>query len=229
MTRPVRDLTRERGRDASHDASHDDAAATMEASGGVRLSIREREARASDDDRTTNRHLFHSTERTSEESGAFVTTTANYTARLRHNGPSSNSHSTSQLDRTGASSSGTGLQPRSSRRRAHGGSHLRQSPSCAGTRRRPYANQLAGVGFRGNFRGQSLLLEAMTQRTLHEASVLLARATPDVYDSLTHHVSVSSATWDMLSECRAMYTELLETDEGESPTHRPGSQSKCAD
>ena len=54
----------------------------------------------------------------------------------------------------------------------------------------------------------------MTQRTLHEASALLDQALPDVYECLKRHVSVSSATWDTLSECKAMYCELLETDEG---------------
>jgi hypothetical protein len=54
----------------------------------------------------------------------------------------------------------------------------------------------------------------MTQRTLHEAKLLLESNLEAVDSSLKQHRPIDAVAWASLCDCRSMYRELLETDEG---------------
>ncbi len=176
-----------------------DAAVDPEATrdrAAFRLSVREREARASDD-RGTNRHRFRSIDRSSNGDGVFATSTATFTARIRPDTaaePSATEHSRSNVGKT----------QQLPRRRTR----------AAGTQRRNYTSKVTGIGFRGNQRGQSLLLDAMARRTIHEAGQLMERNMCAVEEALMSRCPIDTSAWSSLQECRMMYQELLETDEG---------------
>ena len=169
-----------------------------------RLSVREREPRASDD-RGTNRHRFRSIDRNSSGDGVFATSTAGFIARIR------------PVDAAEASATERS-RARAEEPRGQNDGETRRLPRrrsrVAGTQRRPYTSKLSGTGFQGNQRGQSLLLDAMARRTCHEAGQMMERNMGAVEQSLKSRCPVDSSTWASLHECRAMYQELLETDEG---------------
>lgn len=206
QTRPVRELkpdtsaTRRDKSPAVEDPESSCAGSTF------RLSVREREPRASDDERGTTRHRFRSIERNSSGDGAFATSTAGYTARIRPlDTPSGR---TSGHNRTRTHAGETSLNESSTHRLPR--SHSRS----AGTRRRNYTRYLSGTGFQGNLRGQSLLLDAMARRTCHEAGLLMEQNMGAVEDALCSRSPVDPSAWSSLQECRTMYRELLATDEG---------------
>ena len=198
QTRFVRELKQEPSTTRRHTS---DAAVDPRTS---RLSVREREPRASDD-RAANRHRYRSIDRSSNGDGVFATSTAGFTSRTRPVAAAEAPATERSRARTDES---RGQNDADIRRLP------RRRPRVAGTQRRPYTSKLSGIGFQGNQRGQSLLLDAMARRTCHEAGQLMERNMGAVEEALKSRCPIDSRAWTSLNECRAMYQELLETDEG---------------